>query len=1188
MMLFANQPEGAKKAEGPEAKPENHNSVTMESFALPPHIADAFYNSPDKRGKNAPGAPYAPYGKDGEGSYSDIIEEVRMYVPGKKTKYKPKQGKMKAEWQMEWENAVGELNVSQNLLDHFLGLQRAIEDPSFDPENPRWQGKFRDTFKTFSNLQEITPIWENISAETKKAITQGAENESKTKVIEYIKDIESALIQARAEALLLIEKQMRLDFEARIEYLEDQWKKHTPKDYESVKDNWLKLLKYIKERIGKIPELMDPASTDKNRLADMTDPAKRLAYYRQTWDDMDRLEDSFKVAKEGSNYQYNEERLTQKLEELDRAKKEKIDPIAEAYRKESESIIGEIGKNITKLEACRVTIRADKNMPDEEKERELRKIDGEIESLKKAQKSLNDSKDISKVFNDILYSEEPQMVDEEEEVDDPNNPGKKIKRKTGRKVPYEIQLGGEGPKIPLKKGLKAQIALLNQLPFNAEERKRMALGIEQALDKACEEINGTENFLQEKLVVVREKLNMQSRGLSPEQAEGKSWKYSVLAVADFKQFGATISEWATRRYERVQKGRINEFGESAMSFLDNDFIGKLGPLSSLRQIPAEFDKQVEQAEASEVSHFKEMYGAFEIWHVEHIAYHTSNPDELRACLNLLADDGRLRWDNPKLWAQFNKFQKIIKIPLSKKYNMQNAGTFNSQLRRSIEAIWDDMDLFNTLKNTNSSSYESKRGGFSKQCDELVEAEGGLQSHLDKMLSEFKAGKDSEDGAKVDPIFYEGIIDYCIQQGKIGAEEKMYYLIQGIASGLLAPDRGSVLCSQRINSYPILDYFGSATSRAARPTLDDLEVIASYDKDTFNEWFHTKGMLYAKVTQRVDKTLTQGNKLDHDDLRAFLGYMSGGTTEAMLKKYGDGYRLPLTGIQNATTAMLFFMDNIAENFGNLDPEGTDRSAEQLQRFVDSFVRFDSILGNRMYEGDKDIFRWDSTSLDASPRAAGDLAGMYGRGKEMTCRKNMNQVQEYIKMLDPEFFGAIFGGKIKGDERKWATYLKTEYPDEMTEYLQTAKLDSLDDIYRATGAVIKSILKTKNTRIAAMFARIRADHEKVWLETEARGGESFRQKRETARQKREDIIANQGREARAHQTDEYDPNKHNRKRHGGKRKQSVESQNPHAKTEGQNQEGGSRGEARSTDPVADVLSGVNAQVNEVTGSDGKTKT
>ena len=92
-------------------------------------------------------------------------------------------------------------------------------------------------------------------------------------------------------------------------------------------------------------------------------------------------------------------------------------------------------------------------------------------------RKLKAGQNISARFQDALDSEDIFMVK------DPNNPD-------GPSIPFEISLHGDDTKVVMKKGLKHQIELLRQLPFNKEEQRQFALSLKGAIAKAKEGMKG--------------------------------------------------------------------------------------------------------------------------------------------------------------------------------------------------------------------------------------------------------------------------------------------------------------------------------------------------------------------------------------------------------------------------------------------------------------------------------------------------------------------------------------------------------------------------------------------------------------------------------------------------------------------------------------------------------------------------
>ncbi|MBU2524105.1 hypothetical protein KKG71_02845, partial [Patescibacteria group bacterium] len=294
--------------------------------------------------------------------------------------------------------------------------------------------------------------------------------------------------------------------------------------------------------------------------------------------------------------------------------------------------------------------------------------------------------------------------------------------------------------------------------------------------------------------------------------------------------------------------------------------------------------------------------------------------------------------------------------------------------------------------------------------------------------------------KVNPHEYEAIIEYCIEYGKMGGEEKIYYLLQGLDCGLLEyPDRMMHFDSKKLNEYPILEILASATGGGkTRPSREDLRNWAKIDGDKnapgddFNQWFWTYASHAPRVLQRADKTLSQGtNRMDHDDVTATIAFVESSTIKQMLKlSYGGEYGLPATGFGNMSVAYLQYIDNWAKN-----AEYIDNSVEHLKRFVNAFTSYYSVTRGRMWKK-KDYFRFTETSLNDpnGPRAVG-IYKTHGKARGVkTTKQFMDKTKDLMSVLDQELFSRLFDEKISAstDEgkkyvRETVAWIKQRYGD-----------------------------------------------------------------------------------------------------------------------------------------------------------------
>lgn len=980
----------------------------------------------------------------------DLLDEMRKLVVGKHP-YTPEQ---KSEVETTWENMTREYNAITNTIQSWERRKTDTID-NFNINDPRW-GVFKQKIEAEIDLLRRS----GVKIPSLGKIYNKEVKDVNTNAINFLDALIEEIKKARGKALDTMEKQMQDDFDERLAWLSDQYKKNPPKwmnqqACEKAISDIKTTRQHFRKQLPGIMQMGDEFNED------------RLKEYRDISDDIGKLESDYTGKITRREFKLRD--VEAAFEELKVVKKTKVDAIAA-------QLVAGVDEVIAELEAIKAKIPASK-MEELHKEKELESINKSIENLKQR-------KNAPAIYVDALFSD---VVS---------------KGPDGKEIQWEFG----GKKFPAKKGLYHQMQILKDPALSPEEKANWATSLYEAFEKCKGDMESLQGYLDEDLGFLKEKVKEQRVLIEAPMPSGQKWKVTWLAPHDIMRAVEIIQDWAKTRHDRNSSARVGKAGSEALKML------KHVNVFDLNTLPNEFDRKVENSEQETVNKYKEIYGNKDAWQVEEIAYNCRNQDELKACMYLLAEKGRIRWDRPQLWKQFNRFQKKVQFTDNVRAEMRDIGAFYDKLREAIGAIY-DYDTFNNWRNTNSSSYESEKEKHKAECDqwaEMASADGttGLSSMAADMLQKYTVAKAKGEDAKIDPTVYEKIIHYAMDNGKMGSEEKMYYLIQGIACGLLAPDRGSALNSAKINDYPVIDYFGSPTKRGGKPTLKDIQEVASNDGPPesfkpgpmFLEWFHNEGMTRARVTQRIDKTLTQGNKLDHDDLTAFLPYMGEETAETMLKSFSDGFRLPQTGVQNGTVSFLFYMDNMAENYDRMMAGAEVKPDVALQKFIGMFTRYDAILRGKMYRESNQYFRWNSTSYNEVPRSDGAYKGMYGRDtatgleRPMTSKDNMQTVQSYLKILDPEFFGKLYGEGPETDAEAKAMADAARAKHDGADVFDGEDPNTIDKIYKSSGTYAGFIIREKPELVQRMFARIKEDHKKVFENLKSKGEKTMEDLRE----------------------------------------------------------------------------------------------
>jgi len=538
-----------------------------------------------------------------------------------------------------------------------------------------------------------------------------------------------------------------------------------------------------------------------------------------------------------------------------------------------------------------------------------------------------------------------------------------------------------------------------------EERDKFLRSYEEAIDELNGELKNIDGF-KRKFHEVEEGIDDYVLSVkNQDKAKDADIEVTWMSLHDFWRVGSIVKEWAQRRYERRSEKALGEVGSKVAGSL-----AYLDPTGKLITLPNEFDKRKESSEKQEVEQYKEAYNNKDAWQIQEILYNTWNQDEANACLALLSDLGRLRIDDPRLWKVLMRFQDQVY------FNVDQPGQENvdptkllNKLQHAVGVVW-DFDLFRTWNTTNDSNWDSQKNSFTPLCDQLGETEAGLGGRLESLLRDWKKKGDE---AKVNPHEYERIIDYAIEQGKMAPEHRLYYVIQGVATGLLPMSRIRYYDAKWLNTLPAIQVFSSPTARGDKPTMLDIKEWAQYDADAntvgsaFRFWYHTYVSYIPNVRDRLDKTLTQGNnRMDHDDFASTAGY-SGATTieQALRNQSTGGYAYPITAYPSAAAGYNFALRTFAEaQIKNIEM-GADKGdvMPELARLLNSFVRYDAITDNRMYRSQGSTFFRITEDLKRKPPRM-NYGGIFN--KTLTAGEYIDETRKIMEQLDSEIMPEIF--------------------------------------------------------------------------------------------------------------------------------------------------------------------------------------
>lgn len=630
-------------------------------------------------------------------------------------------------------------------------------------------------------------------------------------------------------------------------------------------------------------------------------------------------------------------------------------------------------------------------------------------------------------------------------------------------------------------GIKDYLALAVHPKASQKTKDAALLTADDMLKKYEQQLNNPEEIVNS-IEAYDSQIDAFLANVGDEINEKARYRIRFISLYDFKHIGEKVVEWAKRKYTRRSDRLIGEVGTEL-------FTGLPGPLSTLSN---EFDRVKEQSELDEVEQYKQSYSNKDAWEITAVMHKTRNQDEMKACMYLLADMGRIRWDDPQLWSQLMRFsQSAVKFNLSNPdAEVMHQGKLHTKLQRAIGVIW-DYDTFQNWQSTNESNYRSKMESHTEFCHKTAEMPGGSIRVLTGMLEQYKKEKKQGKVPKVDPQLYEQMLHYDIKYGKGSGESKLYFLIQGIACGLLPRDVASRVNGEWINAYPVIDLFGSETEGGEKPTMDNIREWAELDGDinqpggAFNNWFHSYVMHLPRVYQRVNKALPQGLAQDHDDATAWFGVMNAKTAETILSQNSQGFRMPPTGYQNATIGMLNYLDTLAENF---DEMGTGESGgiAQLTRFATMYSVFDGITSGRMHKKRTDFYKFGDEKY-TEPRIVDGYNSSYGRAKvdksvDEGARKTQDLIditKEYLIMLEPDYFDFLYnkaGNASSTEIQSFAEEMKGKYDNPNMFGAGGETPSTVEELHHDTSEFLRNLFNRGDGQknIQKMIKKIKEDH------------------------------------------------------------------------------------------------------------------
>lgn len=570
---------------------------------------------------------------------------------------------------------------------------------------------------------------------------------------------------------------------------------------------------------------------------------------------------------------------------------------------------------------------------------------------------------------------------------------------------------------------------------------------ENIIDTADQDLGQIENTL------TQLDKNIQTGGDNPLR---KLWNQTTfLSLDDFIQLGKNTYEFFNRRHKRQVEDHAAKLGQA--------FFKRI-PLPYMDELAADAAANEQKAEAEYVSEWegrlKDKDAKNLLAMIDYMAEKAlPSKDQLKAVLRVLAEKGRIDWRQPSLWKVLNRLQSAEFFHEGDPFLLQNPAALRQKMIRATGYIW-DFDEYNSLDSKNDSSYESKKKEFQEAYNKM---QGQLDTRMTEILSQHKTNP-----GEADPIEFEAIMEYAIINGKSHAENVMFNMIAGMASGLLAPDRGIHL-DKHLNSYPALEWFTIFEPPLTQQDYQDYcikffpEEYRAGKKAKANSKFHnffwTEIQNTEKVWQRVEKATTERG-FDHDWSRGIVGAGGAGadTAQRFFAGRSGQKECKPTAAQNAFVGVTQWFDENAKTGGK-------NWRENLSRMIGWSAMADGIMAGVAFTGGNDIYTREE-SLAAGKVARETPFGHHGK---QSAQKHRERLQQIMDTIDPVFFtllrdkALVNKGKDKEKGKEWLdtiiNHLKANYGQEDL----ANKLTDVDSVFKYLQEIVDVIVKSKGDRL-----------------------------------------------------------------------------------------------------------------------------
>lgn len=505
-----------------------------------------------------------------------------------------------------------------------------------------------------------------------------------------------------------------------------------------------------------------------------------------------------------------------------------------------------------------------------------------------------------------------------------------------------------------------------QIDEDIHLKKHVEHDLEEAVEKRVDQLH----LGAEKQKAALDEMKRVDAG-SPLEQMVKAWHHTTfLSFQDVWKMIKEVVEFVKRKHDRRSKGRFGKVGTRIP--------GVLG---------TEFHRIEQEAETGEVNKYKEPMEQWSIFKIQRTLRETNDKDEAKAAIMTLVHKGEFRFDDHHMWKTMNRLTKRYTLKGDELYipeHMPQGKNAEDIVIKAMDALWGE-GTGAEWYSENTNKFNSLKKNFEyqfKQLENDPKGNGGPAGECTNMLKDWRSGQ------YVSPHKYEAMIDGAIKFGKMGAEDKMFFIIAGITmrfgddphgETLLHIDRLGEFNSQWLNQFPLLDYFTQVKvtdyslhddakgewGKDRKLVLEDFQDLVHryFPNDykdceagpQFSRFLWENMIMEDSVRTRISKGIRNAENMDHDDAHLFIPPASPSEIMNLLtgpsgqKKYftNAGYMNAYGGFNQFILSLSYAIDSQSTE------EGREKKITALKDSLNSFILYDLTLSSKYKrkEGDR---------------------------------------------------------------------------------------------------------------------------------------------------------------------------------------------------------------------------------------------